>query len=538
LKKEEIIRLYLDYNFNISLDALNYLSQKNIPKEVIKRTIEKIPQDTTVVTLTILEKFLEPISQLYEQKIEEKDENIEINTYKKENYADTTKKEYISNEIDIEKKKTVDLPISSEYTPPNINIRLDIPEKPVVKPDTLAFRRLFENRFHQLSTILLNNLPSDEKILKRSLSAEESTHDRSGIIIGMVQDTKVLHTGKFVIQLEDPDINSSTNCVMVQDSETFPEFRQIVRDSVIGVSGILPKNFREGVISAFWGKEVIRPGFSPIKSCYTTNSHRILFIADIHFGSKYFSQRIFSKLINILTLKDLRPEYEKIVSEIDIVIIAGDLVDGIGRFSDQKNHVSLNTIQEQYKALATLLTKIPSHIQIIIIPGEHDATQVALPQPAIDRNIAKDLVALPNIRSHGNPLRLTIDEISLLIFHGQGNETLFQKKIRSKSFNPILGLQQLLEYRHLCPEYGLSTPIAPFDIDYLVIDEVPDIFITGHFHKAQFQEYKGVKIITCGTFQKYQSIDKSKSENGLSLGIFPTVNTKTGKVDMIDLNKL
>ncbi|MHA1969919.1 MAG: hypothetical protein ACW964_19265 [Candidatus Hodarchaeales archaeon] len=194
-------------------------------------------------------------------------------------------------------------------------------------------------------------------------------------------------------------------------------------------------------------------------------------------------------------------------------------------------------MQAQYDGLSILLQDIPKSIEIIVIPGEHDATQIPNPQPAIDKKIAKKLLELPNLKSYGNPIRLSIEEMSILAFHGQKNEVLFEKHIHLDPMNPIIGIQHLLEYRHLYPEYGSFNPITPFKRDYLVIDKVPDIVVSGHFHQAHFKEYKGVKIMTCGSFQREEH-KQTKDAINAYLGVFPILDTQTGKVEMIDLKKI
>ncbi|MFX0170631.1 MAG: metallophosphoesterase [Candidatus Hodarchaeota archaeon] len=533
MKKTELIKFFLEYGFNVSPDALEYaldwLSKKKISKEVLKNNIASVRKEITVINLEIIKEYLESID---ESTIQLSENNKAIST------TDQLK----SDINDVKRSDNIIEPIMKNFdlhrATPNLTIQLDIPEKTIQKPELDAFRKLFQNRFIKLSRILKERLGSPETLLKRNLSMNEVPNNRSGIVIGMVQETRVLHTNKFVIQLEDPENEITTNCVMVQDSTSFPEYRNIIRDTVIGISGVLPKDYREGAITAFWGRDIIRPSFVPIEFRPTQNAHKILFLADFHYGSKFFSRSTFAKLIKFLTLINLKPNTENIASQIDMIFILGDLIDGVGRFSNQKDKILFHSLRAQYSGLAKLIAEIPSSIEIIIIPGEHDATQVALPQPAIDKKSAQDLLALSNVKSHGNPLRLSIDETKILIFHGQGNDTLFRKNVKSKLFNPILGMQNILEYRHICPEYGSSIPLAPFNKDYLVINDIPNIFVIGHFHKAQFQEYKGVKLISCGTFQQRQHETELSPEEEVSLGVFPILDTANGSVELFDLRSI
>ncbi|MFX1517565.1 MAG: metallophosphoesterase [Promethearchaeota archaeon] len=534
MDRTELIKIFLEYNLNIAVEALDYLLQKKVSEKILRERLPKIPPEIPVLNLSSVKKYLEPLesySPPVKKKKEDSKGDIEISN-EIEIIGESPKMEKLS-----EVRRTgQDITQASLRPSSRVIIKLDIPERTSAKPDFLAFQQLFQNRFDQLSSILIENFDNSEPILKRKIEAEERFQVKSGVLIGMVQDTRVLHTNKFVIQLEDPESEIITNCVMVQDSPSFPEYRDILRDTVIGISGVLPKNFREGNITAFWGRDIIRPGFSAKTFNPTSGPHRILFIADLHFGSKYFSRAVFAKLIKFLNLHDLDPTHEELAKEIKTIIIAGDLVDGVGQFSNQKDHITTHSFQAQYEKLAEILKEIPSDIQIIIIPGEHDATQTALPQPAIDRHSSQALLSIPNLTSHGNPLRVSLEDINILVFHGQGNE-LFQKHFQDTQFNPATAIKQLLEYRHLNPEYGSYNPIAPFKRDYLVIDEIPDVIVSGHMHQAYFEEYKGVKIIACGTFQR-ENERKTRLKGKVSLGIIPILDTVTGAVKMIDLTTL
>jgi DNA polymerase II small subunit len=62
-------------------------------------------------------------------------------------------------------------------------------------------------------------------------------------------------------------------------------------------------------------------------------------------------------------------------------------------------------------------------------------------------------------------------------------------------------MREMLRRRHLAPIYGERTAIAPEERDYLVIDDIPDIFVTGHVHHAGMGDYRGVIMINASTWQ-------------------------------------
>ena len=73
---------------------------------------------------------------------------------------------------------------------------------------------------------------------------------------------------------------------------------------------------------------------------------------------------------------------------------------------------------------------------------------------------------------------------------------------------PLRAMEEMLKRRHLAPTYGGKTPFAPERKDYLVIDEVPDIFVTGHVHGAGVSSYNGIRLINASTWQDQTSFQK------------------------------
>lgn len=503
LEKVKILELCLKFNFNIAPDALEYLIELSPPEKHFVNFLENITKDIPVITLHQIQN------------------NFDV---------DTTKKDVsISNREDL-KQEITPMKISKI----EISIDKEIPFKLSQEPNIKAFRKMFIQRYHHLSQMIIKSLSPERVILNRNLQKNEIPPNRTGILIGMVQDTGVLHTNRFVINLEDPLTGKTTKCVMVQEPPSFPEYRNILRDTVIGIIGVLPKNFIEGELTALWGRDIVRPSFKN-HLFETKNRHsRVLCISDIHFGSKKFVNNLFSRLIAFLN-DEVQIDDKFLSSEkIDTLVIAGDLVDGIKLSRNDVQNDKKNSLENLYQNLSELLRKIPSSINIIVLPGEKDASQMVVPQPPIDKKVGESLYSLPNVQNHGNPLRMTINGMKFLIFHGQGYEQIFQDRLKLEVNEMIDGMTVLLEYRHLFPEYGPFIPIAPYSNDFLVIDAIPDIIITGHLHKSNYRMYKGIRIVNCGTFLR----DEEDKEDLSSLGVFPIIETGTGEIKMLDLKKL
>ena len=72
-----------------------------------------------------------------------------------------------------------------------------------------------------------------------------------------------------------------------------------------------------------------------------------------------------------------------------------------------------------------------------------------------------------------------------------------------------LEMEEMLKRRHLAPSYGKKTQLAWEKQDYLLIDAVPDIFVTGHVHGAGVTSYKGIRMINASTWQDQTSFQKT-----------------------------
>jgi DNA polymerase II small subunit len=183
-------------------------------------------------------------------------------------------------------------------------------------------------------------------------------------------------------------------------------------------------------------------------------------------------------------------------------------VDGIGVYPNQDKELAIKDITQQYNEAARFLGNIRSDIKIIIAPGNHDASRVAEPQPAVPEKYAKALYELDNVEFISNPGVVSLDGINVLIYHGRSFDDLVMavKNFEYEKSDEIM--EELLQKRHLAPIYGERTPLASELEDYLVIDELPDIFHTGHIHINSYKKFKGIHLINSGTFQTQTEFQK------------------------------
>ncbi|MEM3094075.1 MAG: metallophosphoesterase, partial [Nitrososphaera sp.] len=114
-------------------------------------------------------------------------------------------------------------------------------------------------------------------------------------------------------------------------------------------------------------------------------------ISDLHVGSKYFMEKEFLRFLDWLSSDD----DNDIVRKIKFLCIGGDVIDGIGIFPNQDKELLMMDADKQMSHAARLLAKVPKHIKMLVIPGNHDPGRRALPQPAIPgKDLADPLYGL------------------------------------------------------------------------------------------------------------------------------------------------
>jgi DNA polymerase II small subunit len=236
----------------------------------------------------------------------------------------------------------------------------------------------------------------------------------------------------------------------------------------------------------------------------------VVLISDLHVGSKYFKETDFLRFLNWLNSSD-----DEIVSKIKFLCIGGDLIDGVGIFPNQDKELKYNNTFKQMSHLTKLLEEIPKRIQVFIIPGNHDLGRRALPQPAVPKNDCPRLYSFENFTMLGNPSFIELEGVKILMYHGQGLDDIIATIPGLSYANPAEAMKILLKARHLSPIYGQRTPISPELEDMMVINEVPDVFHSGHVHVMDVQNYRGTLIINSGTWQDQTPFQQT-------MGIMPT----------------
>lgn len=355
----------------------------------------------------------------------------------------------------------------------------------------------FQSRYEKLSNILKQR--PDLKMTTKVADIEDGQNVLNLIL--MVKEIRSTKNGHKFIEFED-DTGSISILFSNKNDELFADAEKLVRDEVVGVIANKDGDF---VIA----NQLIYPGVTRIEE--KEMDFGIVFLSDVHIGSLTFLEDAFQKFIDWINCEYGNEEQRKVAEDIKYLIVAGDIVDGIGVYPNQDKELSIKDIRKQYDEAARFLGNIRSDIKIIITPGNHDASRLAEPQPAVPEEYAESLYKLNNVEFVSNPSVVSLDGVNILIYHGESfNELPMAIKGLSYEKNEQM-MEELLRKRHLAPIYGERTPLASELEDYLVIEHVPDIFHTGHIHINSYKKYNGIHLINSGTFQTQTEYQKIKN---------------------------
>ena len=412
--------------------------------------------------------------------------------------------------------------LARHHKPVSFKVLMDITNNSTCIGDYDEFVGYFRDRYARLGNMIRARISVRpiESVKKRNFRPSGNGEKNEISIIGMVSDMRVTTNGHRIIELEDQ--TGSITVLIKKDSDLFGV--PLLLDEVVGVTGTT----RDGGL--FIASAIIYPDVP-----YTNEPRRseepsvAALISDVHVGSNTFLEDKFLKFIDWVN-GDAGGESD-LVSRLRYIVVAGDLVDGIGVYPGQDKELHIMDIYDQYRKAAEYLDQIPKHIKIIVTPGNHDAVRQAEPQPALLEEMQR-MFKHPNITFAGNPSAVEIEGVRTLIYHGRSIDDLVSNLPGASYAHPDLAMVELLKRRHLSPIYGGKVMIAPESSDHFVIDPLPDIMHSGHVHTVGVCKYRGVLLANSGTWQGQTDFQKRMNIQPDPARI-PVVDLKSGDVSLI-----
>jgi DNA polymerase II small subunit len=505
-KLQKAVELTVAAGYQLNKDAFEFLSivaATEDPTEIINRAIQKmktLKEDPLFIDRRFLEKLMKtmkPVKEAPTQSLEEPFQTLP--------------------EPQITEGKKPFRPYAKEVEA-NLNI-IEDPTSKLSSSGTIEdYLEYFLDRFKRMEKLLRQRI--DVRSATSVLDALKAPANTKLKIIGMITNKR---ESKKRILLTIEDLSSTATVLVPQNApqNLLKMASSLLLDQIVCLSVRRTRSnllIAEGIILPDVARKPQHKAPIPVYAVLTS---------DMHVGSTKFQREAFNRFTLWLNGKYGNEKMREMASHVKYVLIAGDIVDGIGIYPDQIKELAVKDVYEQYKLAAKFIEQIPDYIEVVIIPGNHDATRKALPQPAISNALLKPLQESRKVHSLGNPCLLSLHHVEILLHHGRSLDDVISTVPGMNHEHPEKGMILLLKSRHLAPVYGGKTPLSPENRDFLVIERVPDIFHSGHIHRLEYLNYRRVLVVNSGCWQEQTSYMRR-------LGFVPT----PGKVPVVNLQTL
>ncbi|MDG6982982.1 MAG: DNA-directed DNA polymerase II small subunit [Nitrososphaerota archaeon] len=385
---------------------------------------------------------------------------------------------------------------------------------PAIAPTEGAegFGALFHDRYQRLFSIVRERL--DTKSSGPVSSTRSLAPGKKVRVAGLLAERSSRH-GVVELRVDDPTGSVKVVC---QDGLVEKAALEAPLDSMVVVE------VSRGKSGGLFTDSVVLPDLPGRRVVSSTHRAYAVLLSDLHVGSRMFLADDFRRFLMWLNgnLGD-----KDVVNRVKYLVIAGDLVDGVGVYPGQEFQLAERDPKKQYAMAADLLRQVPGHMQIVVSPGNHDTVRQALPQPAVPVDMAESLYAMDNVRWVGDPSYVRLHGTTFLIYHGKSLDDIIATTPNLAYDRPTDAMKLLLKARHLAPTYGKRTALSPELRDYLVVDQVPDVFHVGHVHTYGEMTYRGTLLVNSGTWQAQTSFQSN-------MGLEPTPSV----VPVVDLSNL
>ena len=390
---------------------------------------------------------------------------------------------------------STDFPLEAKEVDSEIEIHFDITGQSSTEGRISDMQSCFKSRLAQIRSMMI----SGGVLPRRPISNSEAWRNRRRLtnkeseftIIGLSSDVRWTKNGWMSFVLEDE--STQIRCMIKPPSDAsslHPSIDGLMDDEIVGVSGNFSSGEREPIL---WVQNIHKPPLGQHSKSQAGEEMAVsaAFLSDVHLGSKTFLAPQWDKMVQWF-------KNDPLAKTVKYFVLTGDGVDGVGIYPGQERHLAITDLFNQYGELARMLEEIPDWVDVVMLPGNHDAVRPAEPQPALDPEVQQDY---SNTTFVGNPCDFSLHGVRVLSYHGKSIDD-FVATLRSVTYSkPEMAMRAMLERRHLAPSWGGKTPLSPEPEDRMVIPVVPDIFVTGHVHGHFVGDHKGTLMVHSSTWQ-------------------------------------
>lgn len=374
---------------------------------------------------------------------------------------------------------------------PDLEVLRDITGESTCEGELADFTRYFNDRLRRLRKLL-----GKRREMVGMVPVEKANESRSAEIkfAAMVKDVRTTSSGGRLVEAED-----ETGVALVfapDDEDVLEKADAVVEDEVVGFI-VHPGNRSSDLLIL---EDIVHPGV-PIqrKGARAQREVAACFISDVHLGARTFLPDDWERFVQWINGQEGTPRMKRLAEKVRYLVVAGDLVEGIGIFPGQREELAVPDGEEQYRLAGQQLARLRDDLTIVVSPGNHDLVRQAEPQPALPEKYARHFP--DNVTQVANPCILEVEGVRVLVYHGTGIDDWIQRVSGLTYQEPLGTMKEMLRRHHLLPMYGVKTPIAPEPRDHLVVESVPDVFVSGHVHTAALESWRDVTLINSSCWQ-------------------------------------
>jgi DNA polymerase II small subunit len=485
-----------------AFELLSTVAVKDDPATIMSRAlqrIEELEEKPVFIDKSFLESLLKPLETVEEEPVQPQGANLE------------------PSEHQMTEGKSFFHPYARDVEA-NISIIEDPTGKLTSNGTIEEYLQYFQDRFKRIERLLRQRI--DVKAATPISEALKSPAKTKLKIICMVTEKR---ESKRNMILTVEDLQATTTILVTHNAreELHRKAQQLLPDQVVCIAVIKTRS------NLFLAEDIIFPEVGQKPQHKASEPVYAVLTSDMHVGSTKFNREAFDRFVSWLNGKYGNDKMKEISGHVKYLLVAGDLVDGVGIYPNQIKELVIKDVHKQYKLASKLLEQVPDYIEILFSPGNHDAPRKALPQPAIADDFVKTLRESGRVHSLGNPCLVSLHNVEVLMYHGRSLDDIIATVPGLNHDHPEKAMKLLLQSRHLAPLYGGKTMLSPENRDFLVIERIPDIFHAGHIHVVGYCNHRGVLIVNSGGWQE-------QTEYMQKLGLFPT----PGKVPLVNLQTL
>jgi DNA polymerase II small subunit len=516
-----IVRELADHGYNADREAVTLLADAADPEHAIERVLDDTPENTLSITADHVRVALDTSEPSDTHPPSTSDIGSSLPENSTPDTTDSTEPDDPTNVPDDGGSPVETKGVSpSRETSMSRDSRSEASRSVEIDNDVTGdstgtgtyedFVSVFRDRYERLSGSLrsrVNHRPTS------SVAAMPGGSDVA--LVGMVSDLRSTANGHRLVELEDT--SGTFPCLVTKDEDLVNLVDELLLDEVIAVEGRLADDSGILFVDSIHFPDVPRT-YEPS----TADRHvRAALVSDVHVGSEEFLEDAWHRFADWLHTDEAR--------DVEYLLIGGDMVEGVGVYPNQEEELDIVDVYDQYDRFSQLLKEVPGDIEIVMIPGNHDAVRLAEPQPAFDEEL-REIMSAHDARFTANPSYVSLEGVTFLMYHGVSLDEVIAEIPPASYEDPQKAMDYLLKKRHVAPQYGGShIRIAPERRDHLVMGTVPDVFHAGHVHTLGYGRYHNVTTINSGCWQAQTSFQESVNLDP-DPGFAPVVDLDTLKV--------